>query len=82
MANINLLAIRPKCACCGDITSINVRMCWKRDRDGLLFDICLLCAEGGKVNPESVNAYGPSAIQDIEEYKAWYEARTEAGYPD
>lgn len=83
MANLNLLAIRPKCACCGDTTSSNVRLCWKRDSDQKLFDICMLCAETpGKVNPESVNTYGPSAVQDVEEYKAWYEARAAAGYPD
>lgn len=83
MANLNLLAIRPKCACCGDTTSINVRLCWRRDSDQKLFDICLACAETpGKVNPESVNAYGPSAVQDVEQYKAWYEAREAAGYPD
>lgn len=83
MANLNLLAIRPKCACCGDTTSINVRLCWRRDSDQKLFDICLACAETpGKVNPENVNAYGPSAVQDVEQYKEWYEAREAAGYPD
>lgn len=83
MAKSNLLAIRPKCACCGDTTSINVRLCWRRDSDQKLFDICLACAETpGKVNPESVNAYGPSAVQDVEQYKAWFEARSAAGYPD
>lgn len=83
MARNNLLAIRPKCACCGDTTSINVRLCWRRDSDQKLFDICLLCAETpGKVNAESVNAYGPSAVQDVQEYNAWSEARRNAGYPD
>ena len=83
MAKSNLLAIRPKCACCGDTTSINVRLCWRRDSDQKLFDICLLCAETpGKVNAESVNAYGPSAVQDVQEYNAWSEARRDAGYPD
>lgn len=83
MAKSNLLAIRPKCACCGDTTSINVRLCWRRDSDQKLFDICLLCAETpGKVNAESVNAYGPSAVQDVQEYNAWSEARRNAGYPD
>jgi hypothetical protein len=83
MANRNLLSIRPKCACCGDTTSINVRLCWKRDSDGLLFDICLLCAETpGKVNAESVNAYGPSAVQDADLYKKWSDARRAACYPD
>jgi hypothetical protein len=83
MANLNLLAIRPKCACCGDTTSINVRLCWRRDSDQKLFDICMLCAETpGKVNAESVNAYGPSAVQDVEQYKAWFEARAAEGYPD
>lgn len=82
MAKSNLLAIRPKCACCGDTTSINVRLCWRRDSDQKLFDICLLCAEGDKVNAESVNAYGPSAVQDIEQYKAWSEARAAACYLD
>lgn len=83
MANKNLLAIRPKCACCGDTTSINVRLCWRRDSDQKLFDICLLCAETpGKVNAENVNAYGPSPIQDLEQHAAWSDARRDAGYPD
>ena len=83
MARVDLLAIRPKCAVCGDTTSINVKLCWTRNFDGLLFDICLLCAETpGKVNAESVNTYGPSPIQDVEQHDAWDEARREAGYPD
>ena len=82
MARTNLINIRPKCAVCGDTTSINVRLCWRRHADNLLFDICLVCAEADAVNAESVNTYGPSAVQDDAEYKAWSEARRDAGYPD
>lgn len=83
MANSKLLAIRPKCAVCGDTTSINVRLCWRRDSDHKLFDICLLCAEAGnKVNEHTVDNFGPSPIQDLEQHAAWSEARRDAGYPD
>lgn len=82
MANANLLAIRPKCAVCGDTTSINVQLCWRRSRDQKLFDVCCLCAETDKVNEHSVDNYGPSPIQDLEQHAAWSEARRNAGYPD
>jgi len=82
MARTNLINIKPKCACCGDTTSINVRLCWKRDSDQKLFDICLECAEANVVNAESVNTHGPSPIQDLEQHKAWTLARRDAGYPD
>lgn len=82
MSNANLLAVRPKCACCGDTTSINVQLCWRRDSDQKLFDICLLCAESDKVNSKSVDNFGPSPIQDLEQHAEWSEARRNAGYPD
>ena len=82
MSNSKLLAIRPKCAVCGDTTSINVQLCWQRDRDHKLFDVCLLCAEAGKVNEHSVDNYGPSPIQSIVKHSEWFKARAEAGYPD
>lgn len=82
MANLNLLAIRPKCAVCGDTCSLNVCLCWKRDRDQKLFDVCLMCAETHKVNEHSVDNFGPSPIQDIAEHAEWSEARRNAGYPD
>lgn len=82
MSNAKLLAIRPKCAVCGDTTSINVQLCWQRDRDHKLFDVCLLCAEAHKVNEHTVDNFGPSPIQNIAEHSKWSKARAEAGYPD
>ena len=82
MANSKLLAIRPKCAVCGDTASINVRLCWKRDRDHKLFDVCMCCAELDKVNEHSVDNYGPSPIQDLAEHAEWSKARAEVGYTD
>lgn len=82
MSNAKLLAIRPKCAVCGDTTSINVKLCWQRDRDHKLFDVCLLCAEADKVNEHSVDNFGPSPIQDIAEHAEWSKARADAGFPD
>jgi uncharacterized membrane protein len=45
------------CAVCGDSSQVNVVLKWKRDRDGKVFDVCLYCAEQGKVNQESVEGY-------------------------
>lgn len=54
------------CAVCGDTCQTNVKLVWKRHRDGLLFDICLLCAETpGKVNEHSVDNYGPAKTQEV-----------------
>lgn len=82
MAKKNLLAIRPKCAVCGNTCSLDVGLCWRRDRDGKLFDVCYMCAETHKVNEHSVDNYGPSPIQDVEQHAEWSAARAEAGYPD
>lgn len=82
MSNAKLLAIKPKCAVCGDTTSINVQLAWRRSRDQKLFDVCLLCAEADKVNEHSVDNFGPSPIQDWDEHAEWCQARADAGFPD
>ena len=45
------------CAVCGDITQLNVRKKWKRDRDGIVFNVCMYCAEQGLVNETSVSTH-------------------------
>lgn len=63
-----------RCAVCGDTCHVNVRLCWRRDRDQKLFDICLLCAERGRVNEHTVDTYGPSPFQDVEANNRWHES--------
>ena len=46
------------CAVCGDDCKNNVRLKWKRKKDGKTFNVCCLCAEGGRVNEKSVNNFG------------------------
>ena len=47
-----------RCSVCGDRCPTNVRLKWRRDRDGLVFNICLACAEKrGAVNENSVENY-------------------------
>lgn len=43
-----------KCAICGDLVQSNVKLLWKRDSDDTVFHVCLMCAESGKVNKDSV----------------------------
>lgn len=43
------------CAVCGDDCQNNVLMKWQRDSDRKVFNICMLCAEMGKVNAQSVD---------------------------
>ena len=46
--------VKKQCAVCGDKTQLNVALKWKRDNDGMVFHVCLCCAEAGKVNANSV----------------------------
>lgn len=46
-----------RCAVCGDTTKLNVRLAWRRDRDGRTVNICCLCAESGKVNENSIDNF-------------------------
>lgn len=54
----NYVSRKKKCAVCGDTHTTNVRLVWKRTSDQKEFDICMMCAEAGKVNAESVDTYG------------------------
>jgi len=49
---------KKKCAVCGDTHATNVRLVRFHTSDQKEFDICMMCAEAGKVNSESVNTYG------------------------
>ena len=51
-----------QCAVCGDKTKLNVRLVWIRDFDQQEFNICLACAEAGKVNETSVENF-PGGIK-------------------
>ena len=46
------------CAVCGDDCKNNVKLKWKRKKDNKTFNVCCLCAEGGKVNEKSVDNFG------------------------
>lgn len=46
---------RRRCACCGDTCQNNVRLLWKRESDGVIFYVCLACAENDKINDKSVS---------------------------
>ena len=48
---------KKRCAVCGDTTALNVRLAWRRDRDGKTVNICCLCAESGKVNENSIDNF-------------------------
>lgn len=57
-----------RCAVCGDHHEMNVRLRWCRFEDEMVFDVCCLCAETGKVNSESVDNFGkptPMTIEDL-----------------
>ena len=46
------------CAVCGDKCQTNVRLRWKRDKDGNCYSVCCRCAEEkGKVNANSVENF-------------------------
>lgn len=44
-----------KCSVCGDLVQSNVKLLWKSDNDGVVFHVCMLCAEEGKINAHNVN---------------------------
>lgn len=48
---------KKRCAVCGDTTAMNVRLAWRRDRDGKIVNICCACAEAGRVNENSIDNY-------------------------
>lgn len=49
--------MKKRCAVCGDTHETNVRLAWRRDSDGKTVNICLACAEAGKVNEKSIDNY-------------------------
>ena len=49
--------MKKRCAVCGDTTTMNVRLAWRRDRDGKTVNVCMLCAERGLVNEDSIDNY-------------------------
>lgn len=48
---------KKRCAVCGDRCATNVRLKWRRDSDGKTVNVCMMCAETGKVNAESINNF-------------------------
>ena len=44
-----------RCAVCGDTTPTNVRMAWRRERDGKTVNICCACAEADRVNENTID---------------------------
>ena len=46
-----------RCAVCGDTTKMNVRLAWKRGRDGKCVNVCCACAEGNRVNAKSIDNF-------------------------
>lgn len=56
---------RKQCAVCGDTCAVNVRRVWRRDSDGKTVNICMACAEAGRVNAQSIDNYtGKATIYD------------------
>jgi hypothetical protein len=45
---------RKMCAVCFDKIQSNVIFAWRRDRDGVIFNVCASCAESQRVNENSV----------------------------
>lgn len=56
---------RKQCAVCGDTCSTNVRLAWRRDRDGKKVNVCCLCAESGKVNADSIDNFTGKATEYV-----------------
>lgn len=48
---------KKQCAVCLDKTQANVVMKWIRHADGQVFNVCLHCAEQGKVSEDTVHQY-------------------------
>ena len=49
--------MKKRCAVCGDTTKMNVRLVWRRERDGKTVNVCCACAESHKVNEDSIDNY-------------------------
>ena len=47
--------MKRKCAVCGDTCQTNVKFKWQRFSDNVIFHVCAMCAEGNKVNADSVH---------------------------
>lgn len=56
---------RKQCAVCGDTCGTNVRLAWRRDRDGKTVNVCMACAEAGRVNADSIDNFTGKATQYI-----------------
>jgi ssDNA-binding Zn-finger/Zn-ribbon topoisomerase 1 len=46
--------LRKMCAVCGDKSQTNVIFKWRRFRNNIIFHVCALCRERGKVNEDTV----------------------------
>lgn len=57
--------MKKQCAVCGDTCGTNVRLAWRRDRDGRTVNVCMACAEAGKVNAESIDNFTGKATQYV-----------------
>ena len=49
--------MKKRCAVCGDTTKSNVRLAWRRERDGKEVNVCCTCAEAGLVTEDSIDNY-------------------------
>ena len=49
--------MKKRCAVCGDTCATNVKLAWRRDVDGKMVNVCMMCAESGKVNAQSIDNY-------------------------
>lgn len=57
--------MKKQCAVCGDTCSTNVKLAWRRDRDGKTVNVCMACAEAGKVNADSIDNFTGKATQYV-----------------
>lgn len=46
--------MKKQCAVCGTRIQTNIILRWKRFSDEVIFNVCALCGEDGKVNADSV----------------------------
>lgn len=56
---------RKQCAVCGDTCGTNVRLAWRRDRDGRTVNVCMACAEAGRVNADSIDNFTGKATEYV-----------------
>lgn len=67
--------IKRVCAVCGDCCKTNVRYLYRRDSDGLLFNMCAACREDGKpenaadLNPDIPNVVWKHEIEEHPTYR-------------